>query len=98
MERFKTRQEAGQRYSAPEPTDLDRRRIHGLISAFVNELPPRQREVFQLSELQGLGSPEIGEILGLAPGSVRAALLKARRSLRKRMLEQHPEFVEEYVS
>jgi RNA polymerase sigma-70 factor (ECF subfamily) len=98
MDGFKARQDAGPRHSAQEPTDLDRKRIRGLIGTLVLELPPRQREVFQLSEFQGLGSSEIGKILGLAPGSVRAALLKARRSLRRRMLEQHPEFVEEYVS
>jgi RNA polymerase sigma-70 factor (ECF subfamily) len=98
MNRYKVRQDAGPRYSTQESAEVDQKRIRGLIGAFMEELPPRQREVFQLSELQGLGSTEIGEILGLAPGSVRAALLKARRSLRKKLLEQHPEFVEEYVS
>jgi RNA polymerase sigma-70 factor (ECF subfamily) len=98
MDRLKARSDIGQRHSAQEPTDVDRKRIRGIISAFVEGLPARQREVFQLSEFQGLGSSEIGDILGIAPGSVRAALLKARRSLRKKMLEQHPEFVEEYVS
>ncbi len=98
MNRFKARQTAGPRHAAQEPSEIDRKRLGELISQFLDELPPRQREVFQLSELQGLGSPEVGRILGLAPASVRAALLKARRSLRKKMLERHSEFVEEYVS
>jgi RNA polymerase sigma-70 factor (ECF subfamily) len=85
-------------HSSQPPADLDRQRLRGIIAVFVDELPPRQREVFHLSEMQGLGSPEIGKILGMAPTSVRAALLKARRSLRKKILERHPEFVEEYVS
>ena len=75
----------------------DRERIRDVIKAFLEDLPQRQREVFQLSELQGLPSPEIGAALGLGPGSVRAALFKARRTLRRRILQSHPELAEEYV-
>jgi RNA polymerase sigma-70 factor (ECF subfamily) len=98
MNRLEVELNAGPGYSSQRPGDVDRQRLRGLLRVLVDELPPRQREVFQLSEMQGLSSPEIGEILELAPASVRAALLKARRSLRKKMLERHPEFVEEYVS
>ena len=77
---------------------LDGQRIKGLVTAFLQELPQRQREVFQMAELQGLTSPEISEILGLEPGGVRAALFKARRTLRQRILALHPEIVEEYLS
>jgi RNA polymerase sigma-70 factor (ECF subfamily) len=83
---------------APGESQVDRKRLGDLIAAFVHDLPERQREVFQMSELQGLSSPEIGTILELDPGSVRAALLKARRALRRKILEKHPEFVEEYLS
>ena len=76
---------------------VDRKRMGEIITVFIRDLPQRQREVFQMSELQGLSSPEIGTILGLNPGSVRAALLKARRALRRKILEDHPEFVEEYL-
>jgi RNA polymerase sigma-70 factor (ECF subfamily) len=75
----------------------DQERIRKVIDGFLEELPQRQREVFQLSELQGLPSPEIGAILGLEAGSVRAALFKARRTLRRRILQSHPELVEEYT-
>ena len=98
MNRLKLELDTGPRHSSLRPEDVDRRRLRGLVGLLVDELPPRQREVFQLSEMQGLGSSEIAEILGLAPVSVRAALLKARRALRKKMLDRHPEFVEEYVS
>jgi RNA polymerase sigma-70 factor (ECF subfamily) len=81
---------------APERA-VDKEKLETLISAFMGELPPRQREVFQLADLQGLSSPEIGEILKMEAGSVRAALFKARRTLRRRILEHHPEFVEEYL-
>jgi RNA polymerase sigma factor (sigma-70 family) len=77
---------------------VDKKRIGSLVQAFLVDLPKRQREVFQMAELQGLTSPEIGNILSLDPGSVRAALFKARRALRRRILESHPELVEEYLA
>ena len=82
----------------PGGARVDQERMRGLVATFIQDLPQRQREVFQLSEIEGLSSPEIGSILRLSPGSVRAALLKARRSLRRKILENHPEFVEEYLS
>lgn len=54
------------------------------------ELPERQREVFDLAELQGLTGPEIGERLGIAASTVRVNLLRARRALRERLLELDP--------
>jgi RNA polymerase sigma-70 factor (ECF subfamily) len=56
-----------------------------LEAAFVR-LPLRQREAFDLVELQGLTSVEAAELLGIEPVSVRAHLFKARRSLRKLLL------------
>ena len=97
MDRYEVEYCTGRRGEPDVPGIIDRSRLGGLISAFVRELPPRQREVFQLSEFQGLSSPEIGRVLDLDPGSVRAALFKARRTLRSRILDSHPEFVEEYL-
>jgi len=82
---------------ASQERDRDRGRIREVIAAFVGDLPERQREVFHLSELQGMTSPEIGHLLGIDPVSVRAALFKARRTLRTKILEGHPELVEEYL-
>jgi len=97
MERFATHM-AGEGPSAPDTdASVDQGRMASIVRTFLRKLPPRQREVFQMAELQGLTSPEIGELLGLDPGSVRAALFKARRTLRKMILDHHPEFVEEYT-
>lgn len=97
MDRFKA--EIGEGLSAVNHGEegVDRHRLGEMVRAFVAELPQRQREVFQMADLQGLSSPEIGAILQLSPVSVRAALLKARRSLRRRILKNHPEFVEEFL-
>jgi RNA polymerase sigma-70 factor (ECF subfamily) len=76
---------------------VDRQRMGEIITTFLRALPTRQREVFQMAELQGLSSPEISHILGIEAGTVRAALFKARRTLRRKILEQRPEFAEEYL-
>lgn len=67
----------------------------GLVRTFYQELPARQREVFDLADLQGLPSPEIAERLGIEPVSVRAHLFKARRALRTRILEACPRLSED---
>jgi len=98
VERFTTHLAAEETVTEAPDAGVDGGRIQEVLRTFLEELPQRQREVFQMAEIQGLSSPEIGEILDLAPGSVRAALFKARRTLRKRILAQHPEFAEEYGS
>ncbi len=82
----------------PEPADeaLDRKLLGALVRTFFRELPERQREVFDLADLQGLSSPEIAEMLGIEPVSVRAHLFKARRTLRKRILESHADLIEDF--
>ncbi len=82
----------------PDPGDVaDRSHLMGVVRTFFKELPPRQREVFDLGDLQGLSSVEIAERLGIEPVSVRAHLFKARRALRARILERHPELAEEWT-
>jgi RNA polymerase sigma-70 factor (ECF subfamily) len=97
MDRFRIEAEGKPHVNDDAGEALDRKRIRDRVSRFVHQLPMRQREVFQMIELQGLSSTEVSRILGLAPGSVRAALLKARRNLRRQILESHPEMAEEYV-
>ena len=65
------------------------------IREFFMELPLRQREVFDLVELQGLTSPEAAERLGIEAVSVRAHLFRARKTLRTRILRSRPELVED---
>jgi len=84
----------------PEPRpdlEADRSLMDRMIRTFFDELPARQREVFDLTELQGRSTAEAAEILGIEPVSVRAHLFKARRALRTRILECHPEVAEEWT-
>jgi len=98
MERYHAHLAPPASETAGPERQVDGGKIKELLAAFLQELPQRQREVFQMADLQGLTSPEIGEILGVEPGTIRAALFKARRTLRERILATHPEIVEEYLS
>lgn len=46
----------------------------------LSQLPPRQRQVLAWT-LDGFGTGDIAEFLGIAPGAVRAALMKARAAV-----------------
>lgn len=78
-------------------TAADRGHIGTVVDAFFHELPERQREVFDLAEIQGVPAVEIARRLGIEAVSVRAHLFKARRALRTRILQSHPELAEEWT-
>jgi RNA polymerase sigma-70 factor (ECF subfamily) len=77
---------------------FDESTLTSLVLRYFDELPPRQREVFELSDIQGLSAPEVAERLGMKAVTVRANLFKARRTIRQRMLEHHSTLLEEYRS
>lgn len=72
----------------------DARRVE-VVRAFFNELPARQREVIELVDLGGHSAVEAAEMLGVEPETARVHLLRARRTLRTKMLQQHPEMFDE---
>ena len=76
---------------------LARRELAGLIETFLRELPHRQREVFDLIELQGVPAKEVARLVGIRPASVRGSLFKARRTLRRRILAAWPDIEEELL-
>jgi RNA polymerase sigma-70 factor (ECF subfamily) len=71
--------------------------VRSVIATLFQELPRRQREVFYLVDIEGHDAVEIAPRLGLRPVTVRAHLFRARRTLRGKILERHPEIAEEYV-
>lgn len=66
-----------------------------LVRVFFRELPERQRVVFDLADLQGLGAAEIADMLGLDAATVRGHLMRARRSIRSRILARLPTLAED---
>ena len=54
----------------------------------VEELPPQQREVITLRDIEGYGSDEVCNLLGLSDTNQRVLLHRARSRVR-RALEPH---------
>ncbi|HEY1766575.1 MAG TPA: RNA polymerase sigma factor [Terracidiphilus sp.] len=51
---------------------------HAQVLACVEQLPPKEREVLQLSAFEELSSVEIAAVLGITESSVRSRLFRAR--------------------
>ncbi len=71
---------------------VDQARLLALVDAAAKALPPRQRELFELVDLQGLAPQEAAELIGLKPIAARASLFKARAALRRAILRTHPSY------
>lgn len=86
----------------PDPAERAVARVYAegvsdLVRTFFDELPPRQREVFDLVELQGLAPAEVADLLEMNGNTVRAHLFKARTTIRRRILARHPELERGYT-
>jgi RNA polymerase sigma-70 factor (ECF subfamily) len=62
-------------------TPLPVRRLS--LDAAIARLPERAREVFVLHDVEGFAGPEIAQMLGVAEGTVRAHLHRARSLMRE---------------
>jgi RNA polymerase sigma-70 factor (ECF subfamily) len=67
-----------------------------LVVSYLNVLSGRERDVFELGDLRGMNASEIAERLGVKAVTVRTQLMRARRKIRLRMLEEHPDLLEDY--
>ncbi len=85
----------GERASLEPVDQLDVDRTMMLIEHYFRELPDRQRLIFDLADYQGYTPAEIADMLEMEAVTVRANLCKARRSIRERILRDHPELREE---
>lgn len=65
-----------------ENTELNQRLV-----SLLQELPRRQREIFDLIELQGISPTQVAKMLRVLPATVRVHLFKARVTLRRRLTE-----------
>jgi RNA polymerase sigma-70 factor (ECF subfamily) len=77
---------------------VDTARLQQLVVRQFAELTPRQREVFELVELRGKTITDVATRLGIEASTVRVLLLRARRTIRLKMLEAHPDLLEGYRS
>ena len=66
------------------------RELAEAVQRALSELPPRCREVFELSRVDGLRYAEIAEALGISEKTVEAQMGKALRTLRARLAQWLP--------
>src|SRR5947199_8701190 len=71
---------------------VDRERAATVIRELFSALPQRQREVFDLVDLQALSPAEVSARTGMKPVSVRTNLFKARKAIRDSLLATHPAY------
>ena len=69
-----------------------RRELNRAIQASIAQLPPDQRIVLVLSDMQGMSYEEIAEITGVNLGTIKSRLSRARARLRD-LLMKHKELL-----
>ena len=65
--------------------DSDRTFLAESIDEAMAKLSPGARTVFVLHDIEGYAHDEIAQMLGLAPGTIRAQLWRARRQLMRHL-------------
>ncbi len=74
---------------AEQPDEYaERRDLNRLLQEAIGRLPPEQRVVLVLSDVQGLNYKEIAQATGLALGTVKSRLSRARAKLRDDLVRQ----------
>ena len=58
----------------------------GMVFRFMESLPEKQKEIFQLREVEGLTYEEIAEYLEISMDQVKVNLYRARKSLREYLM------------
>lgn len=72
----------------PPETLAERRDLSRRVQRALAMLPPKQRVVVVLVDLQGLSYAETARVLGVPVGTVRSRLSRGRQAVRDQMLRQ----------
>jgi RNA polymerase sigma-70 factor (ECF subfamily) len=68
----------------PDPGEAcERKEVMEAVTAALKSLPPKQRAVFTLHQIEGLTHREIAEIMGITEGAVKASYFHSVRKLRE---------------
>jgi len=65
--------------------ELEKKERIRVIQEAINALPPEQKAVVTLRDIEGFSYEEIVEITGFNPGTVKSRLARARMDLRKKL-------------
>lgn len=66
-----------------DPSDGPRAQLSTCLARFIQRLPPRYREIMQLTELEGLTQEEAAARLGLSLSGAKSRVQRAREQLRQ---------------
>jgi len=77
------RKQRPQNQSATEPFEVGKAETRSLIGNAFDKLPPEQRTMLWLREVEGQSYAELAEVLGIPEGTVRSRLFAARKALRQ---------------
>jgi RNA polymerase sigma-70 factor (ECF subfamily) len=80
--------EDANQFCADEPQPEDINESIQKIMLLLNELPERQRDIFQLREVEGLDYEEIATHLDISLDQVKVNLHRARKRIRELMITQ----------
>jgi len=67
---------------------LERKRLYGRIMDALDKLPPDQKQVILLRELEGLAYKEIAAVMDIPEGTVMSRLYYARKKLQKLLADE----------
>lgn len=70
----------------------ERQELARFLQWAITQLPPEQRAVVVLSDIQGLSYDEIAEVMDISLGTVKSRLSRARSKLRS-LLQEHQELL-----
>ena len=65
--------------------ELEKKERMRIIQEAINALPPEQKEVVTLRDIEGFSYEEVAEITGFNLGTVKSRLARARQDLRKKL-------------
>lgn len=70
----------------PSPeTHAHAREIGAMLAAAISALPPEQREVLVLRDVEGLSAHQAAEVIGIDDGALKSRLHRARMALRAQL-------------
>ena len=70
---------------------LSNKQLKELILRYTNELPPQQKVVFTLRDVEELEVAEVQIITGLSPEKIKSTLYLARKNIRNKMNQIDPD-------
>jgi len=75
----------------PEITEDTQSELNKLFKTWIDQLPERQKEAFELSRFEGLDHQEISEVMNLSPKTVNNHIVAALSFLKERYSTYKPE-------